>query len=207
MSSAFDVFGPTFVKNADLPEMSRFETYEKGEVILNEHDASDSVFFILTGKVKVTNYSEKGREVWHYEFGPGKVFGEIVALTGSSRIANIEAQQPTKVAILSKEEFLQLIRHDSEIALWLLRDISSRLTEMTRKVNDLVSKNVHVRIHREILQKKPRCPGSRVSRRIYQRLILIILIKREKSHGARGAGVISSVLLIVRIADQKCSLT
>jgi CRP/FNR family transcriptional regulator, cyclic AMP receptor protein len=155
LTYSFNVFGPPLATCPGLTKMTRFEEFRKGEAIINATDDSDSVYFILKGRVKVSNFSEKGREIWHYELGPGRVFGELAALSGAPRTANVKTQAPTTVAILSKPEFITLIRNEPDIALWMLEDMASRLGVMTRKVYELVSQNVRVRIHSEILALCP----------------------------------------------------
>lgn len=156
----FKVFGAPLAASRELADVSRFEEFQKGEIIVSDSGDDVSVYFILSGRVKISNYSHKGREVWHYELGPGRIFGEIAALTDRPRTANVRAQTATKVAVMSKAEFLSLLKNDSEIALWLLRDMSDRLSDMTRKVYDLVAQNVQVRIHGELLSL---CPGEAVN--------------------------------------------
>jgi CRP-like cAMP-binding protein len=65
---------------------------EAGEPIVDYLDASDDVFFIVSGEVRVTIYSVAGKAVSFRELGPGDTFGEFPAIDGGPRSAGVEAR-------------------------------------------------------------------------------------------------------------------
>lgn len=132
--------------------ISRFRHADPNEVIIHQDDADDQVYIILSGRVKVTNFSKKGREIWHSDLLAGTFFGEMAALTGSPRSVSITAVEPTKLAILSRNEFFDVIRHDPEIAIWILEEMARRLGERTDKMNAVISQSISQRIRAEILR-------------------------------------------------------
>ena len=132
--------------------ISRFRHADPNEVIIHQDDADDQVYIILSGRVKVTNFSKKGREIWHSELLAGTFFGEMAALTGAPRSVSITAVEPTKLAILSRNEFFDVIRHDPEIAIWILEEMARRLEERTDKMNAVISQSISQRIRAEILR-------------------------------------------------------
>ena len=52
--------------------------YERGEPIVDYLDASDDVFFIASGEVKVTIYAHTGKAVSFSVMGPGEVLENIL---------------------------------------------------------------------------------------------------------------------------------
>ena len=52
-------------------------SYPKNTIIIHEGDTSDSMYIILSGKVKVFVSNDNGREVILGVQGPGEYFGEI----------------------------------------------------------------------------------------------------------------------------------
>ena len=59
-----------------------WQRYAPGEPILDYLDASDDVFFITLGEVRVTIYSTVGKAVSFREMGTGEIFGEFPAIDG-----------------------------------------------------------------------------------------------------------------------------
>ena len=66
--------------------------YQPRESIVDYLDASDEVFFIIAGEVRVTIYSMAGKAVSFRELGPGEVFGEYPAIDRGPRSASVEAR-------------------------------------------------------------------------------------------------------------------
>ena len=58
-----------------LARFSRFHNFAAGEVIIQENEMDDRVYFILSGLVQVTNYSLNGKEIWHSDLEAGTFFG------------------------------------------------------------------------------------------------------------------------------------
>ena len=143
-----------------LARFSRFHNFAAGEVIIQENEMDDRVYFILSGLVQVTNYSLNGKEIWHSELEAGTFFGELAALTGEPRSANITAVEESRVAILTKSELFDLIRHDPDIGLWLLEELAHRLKQRTVKVSALVAQSTSQRIRAELLRLAEADPGG-----------------------------------------------
>ena len=56
--------------------------YRSQEQIIDRHSESSDVFFMVTGKVRVVNYSLSGREITFDDVGDGRYFGELPYLCG-----------------------------------------------------------------------------------------------------------------------------
>jgi len=66
-----------------------------GTTIVTQGDAGDSAFFILDGRLVAGTPADDGSYRSLATMGPGDFFGEIAALTGSRRTANVVAEEPT----------------------------------------------------------------------------------------------------------------
>jgi MFS family permease len=108
---------------------------EPGEAIVKVGDPGDSAYFVLDGKV-VAGIPEEGGFRALSSMGPGDFFGEIAALTGSTRTANVVADERTdllEVPKVSLQELLEVPELDTLI--------HSKLTERlgrTASTTDLV---------------------------------------------------------------------
>ena len=68
----------------ELATRGQVRTFPKNAVIINEGDRGDSLYVILTGKVKVYVSDDDGREMILDIYGPGDYVGEM-ALDGRPR--------------------------------------------------------------------------------------------------------------------------
>ena len=68
---------------------------DTGSTIVKQGDAGDAAYFILGGSVVAGTPDEDGSYRSLSSMGEGDFFGEIAALTGSRRTANVVADQPS----------------------------------------------------------------------------------------------------------------
>src|ERR1700719_4902034 len=61
--------------------------YHKGEIVFSQGDPADAVFYIQSGKVKVTVVSEQGKEAVVAMLGTNQFFGEG-CLAGQARLGH-----------------------------------------------------------------------------------------------------------------------
>ncbi len=72
----------------------------EGEVLFNQGDSGNSVFFIIHGSVAVViNAIEVAR------LGPGKYFGELGLMLNDRRSATIMAAEDSKIMELTRNDF------------------------------------------------------------------------------------------------------
>ncbi len=127
------------------------KTYPKNSILVNEGDETDSLFIIETGKVKVYLSNEDGKEIILNILSAGDYFGEIALLDNQPRSASVMSLQHSRLWLISKKEFeLCLVRYP-EIALLLLKDMSSRLRFLTENVKSLALLDVYGRVARTLL--------------------------------------------------------
>lgn len=83
------------------------ERYEAGTTILREGDVGDCAYFIRKGRVEVIR--EKDGEVLATR-GPGEYFGEMALISNTPRSATVRTIAPTELAVLGKQNFLDMMR-------------------------------------------------------------------------------------------------
>jgi hypothetical protein len=66
-----------------ISSQCQWRWYEPHERIVSQEDTSNDVFFIVQGRVRITNYSTSGKEVSFRDLGVGEIFGELAAIDGS----------------------------------------------------------------------------------------------------------------------------
>src|SRR5262249_35863955 len=94
--------------------------YEPGEPIVNYLDASDDVFFISIGEVRVTIYASAGKAISFRELRAGEIFGEYPAIDRGPRSASVEARTKCLIASMSAHAFRELVATEPGLAQALL---------------------------------------------------------------------------------------
>jgi CRP/FNR family transcriptional regulator, cyclic AMP receptor protein len=150
-----------------LAKHGTVKAYPKNAVIVSEGDRSDSLYVILTGKVKVYLADEEGKEMVLNTQGPGEYFGEIM-LDEGPRSASVMTLEPSKFSIVSREQFNQFLAQSPEVTLELVRSLIHRVRELTKKVSELALLDVYGRVRGLLLELATEQDGKLVVERLTQ---------------------------------------
>lgn len=129
-----------------------WKRYRAEEQIIDRDSDTRDVFFVVSGKVRIVNYSLSGREVTLGDVAAGGHFGELSALDGEPRSASVMALEDTVVAALTPEHFLRVIQAHPESTLFILQSLSRIVRRSTERIMDLSTLGANNRVHAELLR-------------------------------------------------------
>ncbi len=117
-----------------LVAQARISQAASGATIVRHGDTSDSAYFVLAGRAVAGIAAEDGSYRSLSTLTPGDFFGEIAALTGAPRTANVVADEPTTLLQVPAKSLRELMSHPALSQLFL-----STLTERLSRthVSDL----------------------------------------------------------------------
>jgi CRP/FNR family transcriptional regulator, cyclic AMP receptor protein len=148
--SAAQLQGITDAFSRELASLGRLRTYPKNTVFITEGDSSDSVFVILSGKVKVFISDTEGHEMILDMQGPGEYVGEM-ALDGKPRSASVMTLETSTFSVVAREPIREAIRGNPDFALDMISKIIDRARVATNSVKDLALLDVYGRVARLLL--------------------------------------------------------
>lgn len=125
-------------------------SYPKNTIILSEGDCSDSLYMILSGKVKVFLNDESGKEAIINYQEAGEYFGELSLIDESKRSASIMTVEKTNLAVITKQAFYQIMNDNPGIAIHLLKDLVQRIRDLTDEVKSLALSDVYGRLSKTL---------------------------------------------------------
>lgn len=126
-------------------------SFPKHAVIVNEGDETDSLYIILSGRVKVFLSDDAGREIVLGTQGPGEYFGEMV-LDGGPRSASVMTLEPARFAVVPKQKFREFLRSHPDFAIHLVGKLIRRSRALTESVKSLALMDVYGRVARLLLE-------------------------------------------------------
>ncbi len=126
--------------------------YEKGNIILFEHDEANALFFIVKGEVKIARESDDGREVIFSLLHDSDVFGEMSLLDGMPRSANVTAMVDTELYMIKREDFLELLNNHPDVSIALLVELTHRLRLAGMRIKSLSLNDAEGKVATVLLQ-------------------------------------------------------
>ena len=136
----------------DLSKRCRWREYQPDEQVIDRNSDSRDLYLIVEGRVRVVNYSVTGREVTFDEREEGEYFGELAALDGEPRSANVIALNKLNVACLSQEAFNRLLLEHPQVTLKILNGLAKIVRASNKRIMDLSTVGANNRVHAEILR-------------------------------------------------------
>lgn len=99
-----------------------------GKLVVYRGETSDSAYFILKGSVGVGLIRDEDYVILNY-LHEGEFFGEVAAMTGMPRTANIITEEDSEFLILPSKVMKRLARQYPRLSVWLHTMIGERLSQ------------------------------------------------------------------------------
>jgi len=135
------------------------------EMLFAEGDPCEGLFMVQAGTLRIFKMAENGREQVLTTERPGSTAGELALFDGGPFPASAAAAEDSTVLYLPKREFLDLCRHNSEVAFAVFKALASRSRYLTSLVEELSLKEVSHRLARFLRDRAVR-DGVRTRRGI-----------------------------------------
>ena len=135
-----------------VASLCTMQASEKHTQIMGEQDQTTDVFFILAGTVRISSYTEAGREVIFTEMSAGDIFGEFSAVDRLPRSASIVALTDCVLARMPSAKFFEVLRSHAEISVRLIELLVSKIRKMSERVFEVSALGVRERVRRELLR-------------------------------------------------------
>jgi glutaminase len=131
----FDGVDAAFIPRIEA--IGRFRCYDEGELVVNEGDPADRIYFVVAGRVDIV--LGVGRSFLRMTtFGPGAAFGEMAALYGGTRTAGVRAAMPSVCFELEVAALNELSSDRPEVLLQVHTNIARSLANRVRQLSDEV---------------------------------------------------------------------
>ncbi len=117
----------------------------KHQTIVEEGLPGDYMYVIREGQVRVTKLSGDGREKILELMGPGDFFGEMSLLDGAVRSASVKSLSETRILALSRNDFLKELRHNPDLAMAVIQELTRRVRQMDEQASSLSFQRVKER--------------------------------------------------------------
>jgi CRP/FNR family transcriptional regulator, cyclic AMP receptor protein len=143
----FNLFGELKQNSMmELNKISSMKEVEKNQPIYFPHEPSSSIFFLKTGRVKISKYSSDGKEMVVAFINPGEVFGEMSYLDEGERTDIAVTMDPSLICAINKDDFSQFVEKNPALNKKLTRIMGLKLKSYSERIEDLVFKDAKQRV-------------------------------------------------------------
>ncbi len=146
-----DVLEPLTAGQTDLlAQRTQERAFGRGETVYAPGDASEVVFLLLTGRMRLYGMVAGGQELTFEVVQAGTMFG-ISSLMERTQDEYALALEPSRVGMLSLNAFWHLVRQNPEVNARLVKLMGDRLRMTRSRMADIALKETPARLASLIL--------------------------------------------------------
>lgn len=139
------------------------QRFDKGTTVVRHNDDSRDFYLIISGSVRVSLVGTTGRSLTYQILPAGEMFGEVSAVDGDGRSANVTAEEESVLGSLSSQAFLELARTSPEFALVILKRLARLNRRLTSRLFEYHTYDVRGRVYLELLRLTENSPDEPIT--------------------------------------------
>lgn len=134
----------------------------RGATIMVAGDPTDSLYIVISGRLKVMMSDAEGKEVILAILGSGEFFGEMGLIDDAPRSASVVSIESCELLCVTKREFKRCLAENFEMSMAVMRGLVKRLRDADRKINSLALLDVYGRVARLLIDMSEEVDGQKV---------------------------------------------
>src|SRR4030095_5566050 len=127
-------------------------SFRKGEKIFSQGDRADSIYFIQTGRIKISVVSAAGKEAVLAMLGPHDFFGEGSLVNQSLRVSTAETLEPSTVFRIEKRVMIRSLHEQPELSEKFMASLLTRNINLEEDLCDQLFNHSEKRLARVLLK-------------------------------------------------------
>ncbi len=146
-----------------LARRGELKRIRRGVQIITEGDRGDTLYIVLSGRLRAYSVGDDDREITYATYGAGDYIGEM-GLDGGLRSANVETLEATLCVVVTRPTLERHIQEHPQFAFELLAKVIRLARVATLSLRQIALNDVYGRL-RALLDSvaEPRPDGTRVA--------------------------------------------
>lgn len=146
---------------AALSRQCSWAHYDDHELVVDYADTSTDVRFILSGGVRVIFRAPSGKEMILGEIGEGQFFGELAAIDGDIRSANVTTTARSRICAMPAPVFRRLLADHPDVALAVMTVLTRRVRQLNMRLAEHSFLDARYRLYNELIRlSRPRAGNA-----------------------------------------------
>ncbi|MBZ0264657.1 Crp/Fnr family transcriptional regulator [bacterium] len=129
-----------------IAELMVTKRYKKNNLIIFEDDLGSNLFFIKSGRVKISGISDEGGEAIFSILAEGEFFGELSLIDGLPRSATVTSIEDVELWVLHRGDFLEMLERYPQVSITLLKELARRIRRSDMQIKSLSLKDARGRV-------------------------------------------------------------
>lgn len=134
-----------------IDQVVKVRKYPKDSFIFVEGEYGNELYFLISGKVKVSKTVEDGGEKILHFLKNGDIFAEVLIFKGGEYPATVQTMEDSEVGIISNQDLERILKNRGDILFKILEVMAERLRAAQYHIRDLALRDVEGRLASSLL--------------------------------------------------------
>lgn len=131
-----------------------------GTTLMTAADSTDDVFFLRSGKIRLSQLSESGEEIAYRDILAGDYFGWVSAIDGEARLKSATALEDSQITILTSAQFNEILFAHPRIHQNFMKRVAGVVRRYSERIEELTLLPARLRIMRELARRFEESSGA-----------------------------------------------
>lgn len=136
----------------EIAAITSDRVYEKGEMVYTAGDEGEKLYVIHTGKVKITRFTESGKEQVLRILGPGEFMGELSLFSSEPMQDYGEVIEKANMCVIDGNKLKELMGKYPSITFKVMEELSKRLDKAENLIENINHYSVEKRLSQALLE-------------------------------------------------------
>jgi len=137
---------------ANVQSFCEIRQFRQNELVVTREDQNKSVFLVISGTYSIEITINENQELRYADLSQNEFFGEMSAIDGMPRSADVRCRTDGEVAELKADDFEQLLLIEPQLSLRLLKLLTTRLRQSNQRLQDFSTTSPNTRVIQQIIQ-------------------------------------------------------
>ena len=118
-----------------ISEITYSKKFEKDQIIFYESEEPKYFYLLDSGLAKIYKVDSKGNEIVLYNFSAPSMIAEMASIENFNFPASCVALEKCNFLLIKKEEFIHLLKSNSDISFHVIKSLTKKIKGMEGLVN------------------------------------------------------------------------
>jgi CRP/FNR family cyclic AMP-dependent transcriptional regulator len=135
-----------------VEQLCEFKEYKQNDLVAAREAENRSMFFVISGTYSVETTINQDQDLRYADISANDFFGEIAAIDGLPRSADVRCRTAGELAELQHENFEALLASEPQVTLRLLKIFTNRLRQTNQRLQDFSTTSPSTRVIQQIIR-------------------------------------------------------
>jgi len=136
----------------NVERLCEFKMFKQNDLVTTREEESKNFFFTVSGTYSVETIINEDQDLRYADLRENEFFGEMSAIDGLPRSADVRCRTPGEIAELKHTDFERLLATEPQLTLRLLKLFTARLRQTNQRLEDFSTTTPTARVIQQLVR-------------------------------------------------------